>query len=114
MTTTTVIILMGLLSILAALLFSWLVARIPATHGVDDEGHAAAMIRVSDAIREGAMAFLAREYRYMAVFIFFFGLLVWVLVDTQFQGYPFSAAAFVAGSVISILAGYGGMRGGPR
>ncbi|MCZ6843073.1 MAG: V-type H(+)-translocating pyrophosphatase [SAR324 cluster bacterium] len=104
------IILMGLLSILAALVFNWLVARLPATGGVSDEGHAEAMVRVSNAIREGAMTFLMRQYRYMAVFIVVFAILVWALVDTQFYGFPYSAASFVVGAVISILAGYIGMR----
>ena len=95
MTATTAIVLMGALSLLTAILFAWVVSRVPATRGVADEEQAESMLRVSSAIREGAMAFLGREYRYMAIFIIFFGILIWAFVDLQFYGYPFSAISFV-------------------
>ncbi|MCH8937538.1 MAG: sodium/proton-translocating pyrophosphatase, partial [Gemmatimonadetes bacterium] len=110
MTVTTAIILMGALAVLTAIFFAWVVARIPATRGVDNEKHAESMQQVAAAIREGSKAFLARQYRYMAVFIVFFAIMVWAFVDMQLFGYPFSAMSFVAGAVISILAGYIGMR----
>jgi K(+)-stimulated pyrophosphate-energized sodium pump len=104
MTVLWAIILSGLLSILAALFFAWLVLRVPATQGAADEQQAAKLLEISDAIRDGAMAFLTREYRYMAVFMAAFGALVWVLVDWQ------SMLSFLAGASISILAGFIGMR----
>lgn len=109
MTATTAIFLMGILAVLTALFFAWTVARRPATRGVGEE-HAEKMLEVSAAIREGSMAYLARQYRYMAIFIVFFAVMVWAFVDLQFYGYPFSAMSFVAGATISILAGYIGMR----
>ncbi|MEE8395651.1 MAG: V-type H(+)-translocating pyrophosphatase [bacterium] len=107
---TATIFLLGVLSIVAALVFAWLVRRIPPTQGVVDEGHIERLLEVSGAIREGASAFLGREYRYMAWFIVVFGILVWLLVDLPFKGYPFSALSFVIGASLSILAGYIGMR----
>jgi K(+)-stimulated pyrophosphate-energized sodium pump len=104
MTVMLAIVLCGLLSILAALFFAWLVLRVPATQGVADERQAAKLIEISDAIKEGAMAFLTREYRYMAVFMAIFGALVWVLVDWQ------SMISFLVGATISIFAGFIGMR----
>lgn len=104
MTTTTAIILLGLLSILSAVVFGWLVKRIPATKGVTDEIQEASLIRITKAIADGSMAFLMREFRYMAVFIFLFGVLIWILVDGG------SAISFVAGAAISILAGFIGMK----
>ncbi|HKI98488.1 MAG TPA: V-type H(+)-translocating pyrophosphatase [bacterium] len=98
------IIACGLLSVLAALFFAWLVLRVPATEGAADERQVAKLLEISGAIREGAMAFLTREYRYMAVFMVAFGLLVWVLVDWG------SMLSFLVGASISILAGFIGMR----
>ena len=106
MTISVMLLLLGVLSVVAALYFAWLVARIPATQGVRDEEQIAKLLNISEAIRDGANAFLAREYRYMLVFIVVFGVLVWAFVDTQFYGYPYSALSFVAGALISILAGY--------
>ena len=110
MNITVAIILLGAISIVVALFFAWAVSRIPATQGATSEAHAERLLEISDAIREGAMAFLARQCRYMIVFIIFFSLLIWGFVDTQFYGFPFSAGAFAAGALISILAGYIGMR----
>jgi K(+)-stimulated pyrophosphate-energized sodium pump len=104
MTVMWAIVLFGLLSVLAAVFFAWLVLRVPATEGAADERQAARLIEISGAIREGAMAFLTREYRYMAVFMAAFGLLVWVLVDWQ------SMLSFLVGASISIAAGFIGMR----
>ena len=104
MTVMWAILLCGLLSILAALFFAWLVLRVAPTEGVADERQAAKLIEISDAIKEGAMAFLTREYRYMAVFMVVFGLLVWVLVDWG------SMLSFLIGASISIGAGFIGMR----
>ncbi len=110
MTSSLMLLLLGVLSILAALFFARKVARIPATQGVTNESHIAKLLEISGAIREGAMAFLMREYRYMFIFIAVFGLVVWAFVDSQFYGYPFSALSFVAGALISMLAGFIGMR----
>jgi K(+)-stimulated pyrophosphate-energized sodium pump len=104
MTVLWTIILSGLLSILAALFFAWLVLRVPPTAGAADERQSERLLEISDAIKEGAMAFLTREYRYMAVFMAAFGVLVWALVDWQ------SMLSFLAGASISMLAGFIGMR----
>ena len=98
------IIIFGLLSIVAACLFGWAVVRVPATRGVKDAAVASRLVEIADAIAEGAMAFLSREYKYMGVFMIAFGILVWVLVDFA------SAVSFLVGASISILAGFIGMR----
>ena len=104
MTVMWTIIAFGALSVLAALFFARLVLNVPATQGAADERQAARLIEISDAIKEGSMAFLLREYRYMAVFMAGFGVLVWALVDWQ------SMLSFLAGAAISIAAGFIGMR----
>lgn len=66
------------------------------------------MQEVADAIYEGAMAFLMREYRILVLFVIVVAALVgWKLgVET--------AIAFLAGSFCSILAGFLGMKAATR
>ena len=109
MTVLWIIILFGVLSVLAALFFAWLVYRVPATQGATEQ-QATRLLEISGAISEGAMAFLAREYRYMAVFMVAFAVLVWLLVDWPLFDLPVSALSFLVGAAISILAGFIGMK----
>ena len=62
------------------------------------------MQEIAGHIEEGAMAFLKREYRYLAVFIVVVGLTIAIFLKVQ------TAVAFLIGAVFSILAGYVGMR----
>ncbi len=62
------------------------------------------MNRIAGYIREGAMAFLMREYRILAAYVVVvFGLVSWGL------GVP-AGAAFVVGALLSLLAGFCGMQ----
>ena len=62
---------------------------------------------LSTAIREGSMAFLKRMYSWISVFVVILAVLISVLTD---WGYPWVSIAFVAGAVLSSLAGFIGMR----
>jgi len=62
---------------------------------------------LSTAIREGSMAFLKRMYSWISVFVVILAVLISVLTD---WGYPWGSIAFVAGAVLSSLAGFIGMR----
>ena len=62
---------------------------------------------LSTAIREGSMAFLKRMYSWISVFVVILAVLISVLTD---WGYPWGSAAFVAGALLSSLAGFIGMR----
>ncbi|MDH4120867.1 MAG: V-type H(+)-translocating pyrophosphatase [Deltaproteobacteria bacterium] len=97
------IFLFGLLSILASLYFSWRVTRVNPVLGASPE-QADRLKEISQAIAEGAMAFLTREYKVLAVFMVLFGALVGFAVDW------FSTLSFLAGAVISLSAGFVGMR----
>jgi len=67
-----------------------------------------AMQEIGRAVREGAMAFLAREYKVLAVFVLAVaGLLFFGNLAT---GTEMVAVSFVFGAVCSALAGYFGMR----
>ena len=62
------------------------------------------MERIAGYIREGAMAFLFRQYKVLAVY----GVVVAVLIGVSLGKIP--AAAFVLGAFLSLLAGYIGMK----
>ena len=86
----------GLGGLLCSLLLYFYIKKSPA--GTPE------MVEISEAIHEGAMAFLKREYTILAGFI----AIVFVLLFT-FVG-PHTAYAFLSGAVCSILAGYTGMK----
>lgn len=82
-----------------ALLFAWYLA---ANVARQDAG-TLKMKEIADAIQEGAMAFLRREYRTLAIFVAaLFVILIWQ-IDTP------TAISFLGGALSSIVAGYIGM-----
>lgn len=66
------------------------------------------MVEIAEAIHEGAMVFLKREYQILSVFI----LIVFILLSI-FLGF-FTGIAFICGAVSSILAGFFGMKAATR
>ena len=69
------------------------------------------MQEIAALIREGAMAFLAREYKILAIFVFVVAALLAVVNSDNQPGHsPIIAVSFVVGAVASGLAGYFGMR----
>ena len=71
------------------------------------------MVEISDSIYEGAMAFLKREYRVIAIFVFVLALVLGFLLnnpETPYQEGWLTAASFVAGAICSALAGFFGMK----
>ncbi|HUU07968.1 MAG TPA: sodium/proton-translocating pyrophosphatase, partial [Dehalococcoidales bacterium] len=69
-----------------------------------DEG-SARIREISEAIKEGALAFLGREYKILAVFVVVVAVILGVVPNLGWL----VAAAFVFGAVSSGLAGYIGM-----
>ncbi|BDG60843.1 sodium-translocating pyrophosphatase [Caldinitratiruptor microaerophilus] len=70
------------------------------------------MQEISQAIRQGAMAFLSREYRTLAIFVVALAVIIAVigfLTPSEVMK-PETAIAYVAGAVTSVLAGFIGMR----
>jgi len=65
------------------------------------------MKEIAAAIREGAMAFLRREYRAVAIFVVVMAVVIAVVLE---YGRPWGAIAYVAGAVSSAVAGFIGMR----
>ena len=69
--------------------------------------------KISDAISNGAMTFLKVEYKYISVFMIFFAILLLLLLDnphTEINDGLYTAIAFIAGGIISLLAGFNGMK----
>ncbi|MBF1299859.1 MAG: sodium/proton-translocating pyrophosphatase, partial [Parvimonas sp.] len=62
------------------------------------------MKEISGYIQEGAMAFLVREYKYLAIFVVVVAIILGVAINLL------TAVCFLAGSICSILAGYFGMK----
>ena len=62
------------------------------------------MKEIAGYIHEGAMAFLYREYRYLAIFIVLVSAILSIFISWQ------TAVCFIGGALCSILAGYFGMQ----
>ncbi|WP_375759766.1 sodium-translocating pyrophosphatase [Corallococcus exercitus] len=64
----------------------------------------ATMNRIAGYIREGAMAFLVREYKVLAIYCVVVAIAIGLALG------PTASASFVAGAFLSLLAGYIGMK----
>ena len=64
------------------------------------------MVELASAIREGAMAFLRREYTWVAAFVVVMAVLIALLLDDG----VLRAVAYVFGAIFSATAGFVGMR----
>ena len=62
-------------------------------------------VEVGNAIREGAYAFLKRQYTTIAIITAVVFVLLWVALPTGFLGIG-TAAAFLVGAIASLAAGY--------
>ena len=68
------------------------------------------MVEIAGNIREGAMAFLSREYKVLAIFVGAVAVLLGVGYMGNEQSHSLVALSFVVGAVCSALAGFIGMR----
>ncbi|WP_294348636.1 sodium-translocating pyrophosphatase [uncultured Clostridium sp.] len=84
----------------AALLVTLFIAKSIVKENAGDKK----MKEIASHIEEGAMAFLKREYRYLAIFIVVVALAIGIFLKVQ------TAIAFILGAIFSIFAGYIGMR----
>ena len=90
-------ILCGLLGLIVAAFLAYYVLKQP-------QGSRKVM-EISSAIKEGALAFLGREYRILAIFVVVVAIILGVVPDLGW----FVALAFVFGAACSGLAGFVGM-----
>ncbi len=68
------------------------------------------MKEIAQAIREGAMAFLGREYRVLSIFVVAVAALLAMAYWSDTNSHPLIAVSFVTGAICSGLAGFFGMR----
>ncbi|HUO83847.1 MAG TPA: sodium-translocating pyrophosphatase, partial [Thermoanaerobaculia bacterium] len=91
---------------IAGLLFAWVRSAWIKKQDAGDE----TMIRIAGYIRDGAMAFLGREYKLLAIFVLVVaGLLAWANAGSTGSS-PLIGVSVAAGAICSGLAGFFGMR----
>ncbi len=99
----------GAAGVLALLFAVHLVRRIGKVSPGTDK-----MVEIADAINEGAMAFLSRQYKVLIVFVIAMAVIICIagFATGRDNGslQPSTAVAFVIGAICSILAGNFGMR----
>ncbi len=91
-----ILLLIAVLTLGYTFFIAWSVKRLPT--GTDK------MREIADAIREGAMAFLKRQYKILAVFVLAMTIVLYFAIGWQ------TAFAFVFGALLSAIAGNIGMR----
>ncbi len=104
---------LGALSLLVAFMYSRMVSSVSIEKGAESPQEVAKLTEISDAIAEGAMAFLKREYRILALFMVLFAIIIALTVNdanTNISTGMYSAASFLIGAGISVAAGYIGMK----
>jgi K(+)-stimulated pyrophosphate-energized sodium pump len=93
-------IIFGVVGLLIALaIYKFIVRQSPGS---------ALMVEIANAIHEGAMVFLRKEYQILTIFIAVVFLLLFVFIAWQ------TAFAFLCGAACSMLAGYFGMQAATR
>ncbi|MAM71289.1 MAG: sodium-translocating pyrophosphatase [Gammaproteobacteria bacterium] len=111
--TIALIIILSLLGIGIAFYYMKKVISIPIDLGLSQE-EGERLKTIHGAIAEGAMAFLKQEYKYLAVFMIGFAVVIAVLIDDthtpDVREGVYTAIAFLFGAIISILSGYIGMK----
>ena len=105
----TIIYVCGVVAVLAAFTYSGLVKAVVVEGGNTTE--TARFKEISGAIREGAMAFLSRQYSIVGIFAVFFTVLIYLALSGTIPGVDaglFSALAFIAGAATSTLCAFVG------
>ncbi|MCF8309272.1 MAG: sodium-translocating pyrophosphatase [Bacteroidales bacterium] len=67
------------------------------------------MQKIASHIREGAMAFLKAEYKYLAIFVIAVGVLLYFKSTTEPDSNGFVVVSFITGALFSGLAGFIGL-----
>ncbi|WP_218109886.1 V-type H(+)-translocating pyrophosphatase [Oligoflexus tunisiensis] len=101
----------AVLAMLTAAFYAQRVRSVPIEG--DNAQQVAKFNEISGAIAEGAMAFLSREYRYVAGFVAAFAVLMVLLLnnaETEIHEGVFSAVAFLLGALTSSVSAFLGMK----
>ena len=76
-----IILALSLFGLVVAFYYSHSVSRVAVDMGVEDEETRGKLRKIHAAIAEGAMAFLKQEYKFMAIFMVLFGIVIALLID---------------------------------
>ena len=109
---TVTILVAAVVAILYAIYLRSKILAVDIKEGATDEEYNK-MKKIADAISKGAMTFLKVEYKYITIFMVFFAILLFFLLDdphTAINDGLYTAIAFVIGGIISLVAGYNGMK----
>jgi K(+)-stimulated pyrophosphate-energized sodium pump len=87
--------------VMAMVKFFWIKSR--------DEG-TEEMKTISGNIREGAMAFLKKEYSILSVFVIVVAVILGIINHKSIESHSIVALSFVVGAILSALAGFVGMK----
>lgn len=101
----------AILAMVTAAIFAKKVAAVPIEG--DNPEQVKKFKEISGAIAEGAMAFLAREYKYVAAFVAIFAIIMVFLLDnpeTPTHEGLLSAFAFLFGAIVSSISAFLGMK----
>jgi inorganic pyrophosphatase/K(+)-stimulated pyrophosphate-energized sodium pump len=98
------------ISAVTALYFAWRFYRelLEADEGDED------MIRISGYVRDGAMAYLKRQYKVVAAFFVVVSVILWVMGHVLHAQHEIVFAAFLTGGLFSGLCGWLGMNTATR
>ncbi|MCH2348269.1 MAG: sodium/proton-translocating pyrophosphatase, partial [Pseudomonadales bacterium] len=111
--TITVTTVLSLLGLGIACFYMKKVYSIPLDMGLDEKS-ATRLKFIHGAIAEGAMAFLKQEYKFLAIFMVSFAVIIAILIDDShtpdIREGIYTAFAFLFGGAISIASGYIGMK----
>ncbi|MCS6983626.1 MAG: V-type H(+)-translocating pyrophosphatase [Leptospiraceae bacterium] len=107
----TVVFVAALFSLLVAFFYGFRVYRLRLPREAVETKK---LTEIAEAISEGAMAFLSREYKVIGLFLMLMAVLIFFLLDnkvtTDFHEGIYTAISFITGAVISSLSGFIGMR----
>lgn len=90
-----IVIIFGVLAVCVAILLAVSILR-------KDPGNER-MVKISEAIQQGAQAFLMEEYRTMALWVVIFAIIIGFVIS------PVVSVCFIIGTLFSVLSGYFGM-----
>jgi len=111
--TITVTTVLGLLGLAIAFFYMKKVIRVPLDLGLEEKD-ADRLKYIHGAIADGAMAFLKQEYKVLAIFMAVFAAIIAILIDDShtpdIREGIYTAIAFLFGGIVSIAAGYVGMK----
>jgi len=96
----------GALSLIVAFIFRQRVLNVRVEDGAASAEEVTKLTEISNAIAEGAMAFLSREYRVLALFMVLFAGIIVATVDHGL----YTALSFLIGAATSVASGFVGMR----